>query len=192
MDFGCAAYCQFAEQCIGDLPPELLVQKQDLLKDRVAVEMKRIFKNDFDRIGHATRVARYAERIGKAEGGNLVVILCAAYLQNIDAYEARRKHGRHTAQQLKSGGPSTAKSILAKLGADEKIVAEVIAIIAEDSSRSHQSVNDQVVHDANKLEKLEQNQKQETRDAEMLSERIEASFLTDSGRELAREMLLKP
>ena len=22
MDFGCAAYCKFAEQCLGDLPPE--------------------------------------------------------------------------------------------------------------------------------------------------------------------------
>ena len=34
MDFGCAAYCPYAEQCIGDLPPELIAQKEDLLKDR--------------------------------------------------------------------------------------------------------------------------------------------------------------
>ena len=67
MDFGCAAYCPYADQCIGDLPPELIAQKEDLLKDRVAIEMKRYFKNDFKRIGHATRVARYAERIGKKE-----------------------------------------------------------------------------------------------------------------------------
>jgi hypothetical protein len=49
MDFGCAAYCPYAEQCIGDLPPELIAQKEDLLKDRVAIEMKRYFKNDFKR-----------------------------------------------------------------------------------------------------------------------------------------------
>ena len=67
MDFGCASYCQYAEQCLGTLPPELLAQKEDLLKDRVAIEMKRYFKNDFKRIGHATRVARYAEKIGKYE-----------------------------------------------------------------------------------------------------------------------------
>ena len=24
MDFGCASYCQYAKECIGDLPPELL------------------------------------------------------------------------------------------------------------------------------------------------------------------------
>ena len=47
MDFGCASYCQYAEQCIGNLPPELIAQKEDLLKDRAAIEMKRYFKQDF-------------------------------------------------------------------------------------------------------------------------------------------------
>jgi ribosomal protein S27E len=80
MDFGCAAHCPYAEQCIGDLPAELIAQQEDLLKDRVAIEMKRYFKNDFRRIGHASRVARYAERIGKKEKGNLAVILtCLLY-----------------------------------------------------------------------------------------------------------------
>ena len=78
MDFGCAAYCQFAEQCIGTLPPELAAQQESFLKDRVALEMKRYFKNDFRRIGHATRVARHAEKIGKDVGGNMAVILAAA------------------------------------------------------------------------------------------------------------------
>ena len=92
MDFGCASYCQYAEQCIGDLPPELIAQKENLLKDRVAIEMKRYFKQDFKRIGHSTRVARYAERIGKKENGNLAVILPAAYLHDIGIKEAERKH----------------------------------------------------------------------------------------------------
>jgi len=69
LDFGCASYCPYAEQCIGNLPPELVAQKEDLLKDRVAIEMKRYFKHDFKRVGHAIRVARYAEQIGREEGG---------------------------------------------------------------------------------------------------------------------------
>jgi hypothetical protein len=91
LDFGCASYCQYAEQCIGNLPPELIAQKEDLLKDRVAIEMKRYFKNDFKRIGHASRVARYADKIGKQERGNLAVILTAAYLHDIGIKEAERK-----------------------------------------------------------------------------------------------------
>ena len=72
MDFGCASYCKYAEQCIGELPPEVIAQRDNLLKDRVAVEMKQYFKRDFKRIGHATKhsneargfhaPARYAPR----------------------------------------------------------------------------------------------------------------------------------
>ncbi len=63
MDFGCAAYCKYAEQCLGELSPDLLSKRKDLLKDRVAVEMKRYFRQDFRSINHAVRVARYAEQI---------------------------------------------------------------------------------------------------------------------------------
>jgi len=62
LDFGCASYCQYAEQCIGDLPPELLAQKEDLLKDRVAIEMKRYLKQDFKRIGHASLIISGSRR----------------------------------------------------------------------------------------------------------------------------------
>ncbi len=41
IDFGCAAYCAYAEHCLGSLPPEMIAKKQELLIDRVAIEMKR-------------------------------------------------------------------------------------------------------------------------------------------------------
>ena len=31
MDFGCAAYCPYAEQCLGTLPEGLAAQKENLL-----------------------------------------------------------------------------------------------------------------------------------------------------------------
>ena len=50
INFGCASYCKFAEQCVGSLLEESIMQNEDLLKDRVAIEMKRYFKTDFKRI----------------------------------------------------------------------------------------------------------------------------------------------
>ncbi len=35
MDFGCAAYCKYAEVCLGELPPELIKEKVNLLKTRI-------------------------------------------------------------------------------------------------------------------------------------------------------------
>ena len=129
LDFGCASYCKFAEQCIGNLPPELISQKEDLLKDRVAIEMKRYFKKDFRRIGHASRVARYAERIGKNEANNMAVVLTAAYLHDIGIKEAERKHKSTAARFQEEEGPPIAKEILEKLGANESLIREVIDIV---------------------------------------------------------------
>jgi HD superfamily phosphohydrolase YqeK len=191
MDFGCAAYCQYAEQCLGTLPPELLAQKEDLLKDRVAIEMKRYFKSDFKRIGHASRVARYAERIGKLEGGNLAVILSAAYLHDIGMSEAEKKYGDKAAQHHEAEGPAIAGEILNKLGASQEIVKEVCDIIGHHHRPADgDSLNFKVVYDADLLENMDEKRKQNPLDHEKLAADIEAVFLTDSGRDVAAEVLL--
>jgi len=191
MDFGCAAYCEYAEQCLGTLPPELMAQKEDLLKDRVAIEMKRYFKSDFRRIGHATRVARYAERIGKSEGGNLAVILCAAYLHDIGIHEAERKHGSPAARYQEAEGPPIAKAILAKIGARDALVEEVCDIIGHHHHpRGDDSQNFKVVYDADRIANLEENHKQKALEPARLNKLIETGFLTESGRQQAKEVLL--
>jgi HD superfamily phosphodiesterase len=191
MDFGCAAYCPYAEQCIGDLPPELIAQKEDLLKDRVAIEMKRYFKNDFRRIGHASRVARYAERIGKIEKGNLAVILTAAYLHDIGIHEAEKKHGSTAAEFQEAEGPAVARSLLEKLGAKDELINEVCDIIGHHHHpRSRDSIDFKVIYDSDLLENTEEKKKNEFIDTEELEGFIEKSFLTDAGRETARTVLL--
>ena len=192
LDFGCASYCQYAEQCIGDLPPELLAQKDDLLKDRVAIEMKRHLKQDFKRIGHASRVARYAEQISREESGNLAVILCAAYLYNIGIKTAEEKDQGSAAQYREKEGPPIAREILTKLGAKEALIDEVCDIIGHDSHPGKDdSINFKSVHDADQLAKLEEKQKEEPSDADKLTDIIENSLLTDSGRRIGKKKLLE-
>ena len=191
MDFGCAAYCQFAEQCIGNLPPELLAQKDDLLKDRVAIEMKRYFKNDFYRIGHATRVARYAERIGKSEKGNMAVILSAAYLHDIGILEAEKKYGNTSPEQHEKEGPAIAKTILQNLGAKQELIDAVCDIIVHHHHPgTDESLNFKIVYDADLIENLDEKQKENPMDEKKLEDIIEQKFLTSSGQEIARDVLL--
>ena len=192
MDFGCASYCKYAEQCIGDLPPELVAQKENLLKDRVAIEMKRYFKQDFRRIGHATRVARYAERIGKEEQGNLAVILTAAYLHDIGIKEAERKHDSTAAEYQEEEGPPIAKEILEGLGARESLIEEVCDIVSHHHHpRSEESIEFKTVYDADMIANLEEKHKEDSIDSEKLDRIIEKSFLTKSGGELAKSLLLE-
>lgn len=191
MDFGCASYCEYAEQCLGTLPPELVAQKEDLLKDLVAVEMKRYFKSDFKRIGHAMRVARHAEAIGWSEGGNLSVILCAAYLHDIGIHEAERKYQSTAAKYQEAEGPAIAREILTKLGAKESLISEVVDIVGHHHHpRDPETTNFKVLYDADLITNLEEKHKESPIDAGRLGSIIEKSFLTESGRVEAKKGLL--
>ncbi len=191
MDFGCASYCPYAEQCLGDLPPELLAERDDLLKDRVAVEMKRYFGQDFKRIGHAANVARYAERIAKEAQGNPAVVLCAAYLHDIGIHEAERKCNHTDAHCHEKEGPPIAREMLTKLGARKEIIDQVCDIISHHHHpRQEETLNFKIVYDADLIVNLEEARKVEDLDRQALLGIVEERFLTDTGRQLARKTLL--
>ncbi len=119
MDFGCAAYCRFAATCLGELGPELLSKRNDLLKDRVAHEVKRRLGRDFRTLAHTIKVARRVEEIAREEKAAPVAALCAAYLHSL--FETT---GRETGQA------KPAREILEGLGADRDIVDAVLDVIA--------------------------------------------------------------
>ncbi len=191
MDFGCAAHCKFAEHCFGDLPPELLKQKEDLFKDRVAVAMKLYFKQDFKRIGHAGRVARYAERLVQEEKGDPAIVLAAAYLHDIGIKKAEEKHGSTESRYQEEEGPQVAREILTNLDATEALIDEVCDIVGHHHHpRPQETVNFKIVYDADVLTNIEEKQKKVPMAAEKLAELIDSKFLTGCGRELARSVLL--
>ena len=192
MDFGCASYCKYAEQCLGGLPPELIAQREGLLKDRVAIEMKRYFGTDFKRIAHATRVARYAERIGKEEGADMAVVMAAAYLHDIGIKEAERKYNSSAAKYQEELGPAVARDILQKLGASEALIDEVCDIIGHHHHpRKEETLNFKVLYDADLITNLEEEGKKRSMDKERIKQIIGKSMFTESGKRLAKEVLLE-
>ncbi|MGQ9694050.1 MAG: HD domain-containing protein [Thermodesulfobacteriota bacterium] len=191
MDFGCAAYCKYAEQCLGDLPPELLAQRQELLKDRVAIEMKRYFNKDFKRIGHATKVARYAEQIVKEEKGDPAIVLSAAYLHDIGLKEAEIKYQSTDGKYQEELGPPIAREILTNLGANPELIAEVCDIIAHHHHpRAEETTNFRVVYDADMIVNLEESKQENNLPPEEIAKIIAQNLLTESGRKLAKKIFL--
>ena len=191
MDFGCAAHCKFAEQCFGDLPPELLKQKEDLFKDRVAIKMKLYFKLDFKRIGHAAKVARYAEKLMSEEKGDPAVVLSAALLHDIGIKEAERKYQSTAAKYQHQEGPPVAREILTELDANTDLIDEVCDIIGHHHSpRKEETINFKVLYDADLIVNLQERQKKNPVESKKLAHIIETRFLTESGKELARSVLL--
>ena len=188
LDFGCASYCQYAEQCIGNLPPELISQKENLLKDRVAIEVKKFFGRDFKRIGHATRVARYAEQIGREEQGNLAVIIPAAYLHDIGIKEAEARDPGKVPETHSELGVPAAREILSKLKAREELIDEICAIVGS-HHRAPPGFSREFacVYDADLVANLEDDRKDNPPDK--LKAMVDERFLTDAGKRLALKVL---
>ena len=160
MDFGCAAYCPYAEQCIGDLPPEVAAQQENLLKDKVAIAVKQHYGRDFKSIGHASRVARYAEQIARAENAGLAVVLTAAYLLDVD--------GREPAA---NGELAVARGILERVKARAELADRVCELLAHrHRSGNNISLEARIIHDAEMLARLEERKRDDNLDAETLEQ----------------------
>jgi putative nucleotidyltransferase with HDIG domain len=192
IDFGCAAYCPHAAQCLGALPDALKTTAAQSLKDRVAVEMKRYFGTDFKRIGHASKVAHYAEEINRTEQGDPAVVLICAYLHDIGIKEAERKFNSSSARYQHQEGPPVAREILTRLQADETLIAEVCDIIGHHHHpRQEETTNFKVLYDADLITNLDEAQKESPSPPDHLQKIVEKSFLTETGRRVAAEVLLK-
>ena len=167
MDFGCAAYCPYAEQCIGDLPPEVAAQQENLLKDKVAIAVKQHYGRDFKSIGHATRVARYAEQIAREEKAGLAVVLTTAYLLDVDQ-----------SPTPKDTDTTVARGILERVKARPELTDQVCDLLAQrHQSGNHASVEARIIHDADLLARLEERKRDDALDPETL-EQATAACLT--------------
>jgi hypothetical protein len=155
MDFGCAAYCKFADQCLGtDMPPELLAQRTDLLKDRVAAEVKKFLGRNFKRIGRALKVVEYAGKIQQSEGGDPAVVTLAAYLSAIagGASTGPDRSGRRFSNE----DAIEAQSILSRTGVPEELTRATLSILNNlgAEGRPDNSVNFKCVFDAIRIADL--------------------------------------
>lgn len=118
IDFGCASYCPYAVQCLGELPPALLQKKQDELVEQVAVEVKKRHGQDFKSISRAGRLARLAgELAAEQEEVNPAVVRLAAYLHTL--YQPRQAEAEREIRELMS-----------RLGAATGLIDEVCAVVA--------------------------------------------------------------
>jgi HD superfamily phosphodiesterase len=193
LDFGCAQWCPYAEQCIGAVPEEVKErqksEERNLLKERIALEMKKYFGTDFKRTNHAVKVARYAEQILMKEGGNPLVVMGAAYLHDIGIHEAERKYGSSSGHYQEKEGPPIAKEILERLGIRKEMIDEICDIIGHHHSpREEETLNFQVLYEADWLVNIEE--EGISKDRKKVDRLIDRAFRTVAGKQLAEKLFL--
>lgn len=180
MDFGCAAYCPYAEQCLGTLPDEAkdirASMKSSMFKEKVAIEVKKHLKQDFKRIGRVMRTARYAEEIGKQEDADLSVLIPAACLVEVEKEKAME--------------------ILKHLGAQEQLQEKVYRILSavqkegdEETNNGLESVR-AVLMDAYHIANMEDRLKKETIQDNGISRWMDRYLSTETGKAYAKNMFM--
>jgi HD superfamily phosphodiesterase len=193
IDFGCAQWCQYAEQCVGAVPDEVKAkqkeEQKDLLKDRISFEMKKYFGTDFKRVNHALKVGRYAEQILKMEGGNPQVVMGAAYLHDIGIHEAEKKHGSTAGNYQEKEGPPIAREILKRLNVQKEMADEICEIVGHHHSpKDEETLNFQILYEADWLVNIEE--EGISKDREKVEKVIGKVFKTTTGKKLAEELYL--
>ncbi|MEN8198888.1 MAG: phosphohydrolase [Thermodesulfobacteriota bacterium] len=85
IDFGCAAYCSHAEQCLGAMPPELLAEQNNLFKDKLSIAVRKQLIGQEELYSQAVKRNEFAEQLCKEEQrGDMAVILAASLLMDCD------------------------------------------------------------------------------------------------------------
>jgi len=169
MDFGCAAYCRHAAKCLGSLPPEAVAGRDELIKQRIAFEVKKTLGKDFRSIGRSARAAAYAERLAREENGDPAVITAASYLIYTDAEAARR--------------------ILENVGAPEEMTDEILNVVTRlNQPVENGAINFKIVFDAGLLSQIEAALNSvKTQPGEI--DGLVSSLTTGTGKKMAQEML---
>jgi HD superfamily phosphohydrolase YqeK len=191
IDFGCAQWCPYGDSCIEGLPEEMKAktkeEKNNRLRERISYEMRRHFGSDTKRINHTLKVAQYAEEILKIEGGHPLVVLGAAYLQDIGITEAEKKNGSASVEDQEKEGKVIAEDILMKLNVQRGIVNEICDIIGHHHHpRERETLNFQILFEADWLVNMQENGL--SKDPKKVEETIEKNFRTVTGKNLASEL----
>ena len=84
IDFGCAAYCSHAEQCLGSVPPELLAEQKNLFKDKLSIAVRKQLIGKEELYKKASNRTEIAEQLCKDEQrGDMAAVLAATLLLDV-------------------------------------------------------------------------------------------------------------
>ena len=189
LDLGCAKWCKYAAQCLGEMPGD--PEQVGSLCERIVDRMKLHFGEDQGRIDHALAVLRYAEQImGAGDDVSGLVVRAAAILHDIGIPEAARKHGDTAGKYQELEGPPVARGILTDMKVDGAIIDHVSRIIANHhSAKEIDTPEFRIVWDADWLVNIPN--EFDITDKARMSELIEKVFKTDRGKRIAESTFME-
>ncbi len=152
MDFGCAAYCPYAEHCLGALPEGVVADgKLKVLKAKMLKALKEQAAKKGKSAAFSSRVMELVEEIGKKESASLGPTLLAAFC----FLERAAQQEDLTREQFESGKPGFLKD-MEGAGAEEDVASEALSILdGLFTQKKEYALSQKVILDALKIARAE-------------------------------------
>jgi Zn ribbon nucleic-acid-binding protein len=171
LNLGCARWCQYADQCVGDMGREEF-------KEIIVSSIKDFYGDDQEKIDQALEVLGFAEKIMEKENGNPKVVIATAILYDIGISELRRKAQKGELLNKEKDRLPIVRDLLERSGAKEEVIEEVCRVLEDhDHPEIIDTLDSKIVHDAYWLAKRKNEVKPENHE-----------FYTSPGKKIAREM----
>ena len=183
-DFGCAAWCSLAQECVGFAPQRqsAAAPGAGALAARLILAVKEEFPEDPARLTLAVTVYQHARELVLKEGGDPRVILPAALLLGMGT------PGSAARPDAASETISKARRILERIGLDEPTIDRVCRIIGSCQAGGALDTSElRIVSDADALANLSAENSDDR--CGKLGNLIEHGLKTEAGKEKARSLL---
>jgi Zn ribbon nucleic-acid-binding protein len=149
LNLGCARWCQYADQCVGDMDREEF-------KEIIISGMKGFYGDDQKKIDQALELLRFAEEIMEQENGHPKAVIAAATLYGIGIDERREKAQSSEGVDKEKDKFPAVMGILERSGAKEEVSEEVCRILeSHEHPGKADTLNNKIIHDAYQLARLE-------------------------------------
>lgn len=187
----CLDWCKAAKECVGEQAYNNYQKNKALtIREKLIKELEEYFGPDTKRINHAKKVLLYAKELLKLEKGDWNIVIPASILHDVGIKVAEGEYGSSAGPYQEKEGPQIARKILNKTGLKKSDIDEICEIIGHHHSPEKiNTLNFKILYDADWLINL-QDEVGDTNDKEKLSTMIDKTFLTETGKEIARRIYL--
>lgn len=142
-NLGCALWCAYAEQCVGDIS-RIFTERPEALRDRLELEVRRYFIGESERFKFTLEAAKIASRLLEREKEGDPIVVIAAVLLHDAGYadckeEALEGGARHSCIRLRS--VELAGKIMKTLKIPPPVQDKVKEIISHDGEEEAKDTN---------------------------------------------------